>query len=174
MNSEDKNTNNNKGYKAMLTQSLLQLEERARTAGYTLEVEFDITQGQTGDDETFQEGGTFVATYIPEEEEEEEEEDHAKVNWPSAYFAPNFDVNFDVHLNGMLEEDDFQDYDKMTADIELKEDIVKCLQEEKTKIIYAELDALVDRMDEEILKEVGEKARVIEAFDKAKIDPETF
>ena len=170
MNSEDKNTNNNKGYKAMLTQSLLQLEERARTAGYTLEVEFDITQGQTGDDETFQEGGTFVATYIPKEEEEE---DHAKVNWPSAYFAPNFDVNFDVHLNGILEED-FQDYDKMAADVELKEDIVKFLQEEKAKITYAELDALVDRMDEEILKEVGEKARAIDAFDKAKIDPETF
>ncbi len=128
MNSENENKNNEDFYKAMTGLSLPQLEERARHAGCKLEIEFDITQGQSGDNDTFQEGGTFVATFVPylEEEIEEienfagellaslvkEEIENDGVNWPSE----NYSIN--VHLNGVSEED-FQEYDKIAGDIDL-------------------------------------------------------
>ncbi len=127
MNSENENKNNEDVYKAMTELSLPQLEERARHAGCKLEIEFDITQGQSGDNDTFQEGGTFVATFVPflEEEIEEfekfagellaslvkEEIENDGVNWPS-------ENSINAHLNGVSEED-FQEYDKIAGDIDL-------------------------------------------------------
>ena len=151
MNSEDKNTNNEEFYKAMSDLSLPQLEDRARRAGCKLEIEFDITEGQSSENDTFQEGGRFIATFIPIPEEEI----HTQVKWPSEndtfdnvdFGTDDFTVefDFDVHLNGISEED-FQDYDKLTgeidltgisaynsmsADVELKEEIVSILEEKQ-------------------------------------------
>jgi len=189
MNSENEN-NNNEFYKAMLELSLQQLEDRARQAGCKLEVEFDITQGQDSDNGTFQEGGTFIATYTPIPEEEEI---HSQINWPRDY---QFDIDFDFGtddwtvefgINGISEED-FQDYDKiagtidltgnsaynsMSADNELKAEIISTLQE-KQPVDEFDMDAFVREMDEELIKKYAEKTRAIDAFDKAKIDPEAF
>lgn len=159
MNSENKN--NKDFYRAMAGLSLSQLEDRARQVGCRLEIEFDITQGQSSDDDTFQEGGTFVATYthIPKEE--------------------LLDLGFEAedlitHLNGISEED-FKDYDKMSADMELKEEIVSPLEEkQESPLVTIDLEFIVRKMDEEILEGSVEKTRVISAFDKAKIDPEVF
>ncbi|KKL99239.1 hypothetical protein LCGC14_1816380 [marine sediment metagenome] len=204
MNSENENKNNEDVYKAMTELSLPQLEERARHAGCKLEIEFDITQGQSGDNDTFQEGGTFVATFVPflEEEIEEfekfagellaslvkEEIENDGVNWPS-------ENSINAHLNGVSEED-FQEYDKiagdidltgtvdtglkggsslMSVDIELKEEIVSMLKEKN------DMDALICKQDMDALEAIMEefadnadKTRAIDAFDKAKIDPEAF
>ena len=183
MNSENENNNefNEDYYKAMAGLSLSQLEDRARQAGCKLEIEFNITQGQSGDDETFQEGGAFIATYIPNEDFRHQ------VMWPSE--KDNYSIN--VHLNGVSEED-FQEYDKiagdidlsgvsahdltasLTADIELKAEILSTLQEKHDIDI---LEAIMNDMDENwygYCDEMEEMARAIDAFDKAKIDPEAF
>ncbi len=186
MNPEDKPSareqcaKNNEEFYIKAIQSLSQLEERARRAGCKLEIEFDITQGQSGDNDTFQEGGTFVATFVPNENFRHQ------VMWPSE----NYSIN--VHLNGVSEED-FQEYDKIagdidltgSADIELKEEIVSALKEKhdglliddtKVEVTQEMFDKVMGELNEikESYENGIEKSNAMYAFDKAKIDPEAF
>ena len=92
MNTTDENTT-----ELAYTETLPQLEQRARKAGCTLAVEFEITSGEITDEGISKERGSFVATFIPE---------------------PSLDVNrrYDAFYNDILElEVTQEDVDQLNA-----------------------------------------------------------
>lgn len=188
------NKDNESKTKPAYKEALTQLELRARNAGCSLDVDFEITSGEINDEGFTEERGSFVATFIPD---------------------PSLDVNrrYDAFYNDILElEITPEDVDQLDAMLEefaalndkVDEETIKknnellnswhtiqhdynddftitwecdgveiqCAQEDLNK--FEEKHALdAKEIISELVEQINKDARVA-AFDRAKIDLDTL